>query len=552
MHSLVDHWDQVGSPRLVVLGDLMLDRYTRGVADSLSTEVPVVVLSTESREVRLGGAASVARLLDALGAEVTMVGVVGDDGAGRQLQDLLKHSGADCRLIHIDPNRPTTTRERLIGRISDRTDRGAQQLLRVDSESREMLSPQLESELTADIGDLLDDQDGLVICDHGKGVCTFDLLSMAIYLARLIDVPCIVDAARVADYARYQRASLIKVDRYRAELATARKIRVPGDAVVAAKRLCRLHEIGAAVVTLGGEGMAVAQKENYEHVFPTDPGEFTDAAGAGDMATATLALCLASRVPLPIAVEIANTAAGLETEKIGIVPVTRDEISRKLEKYHFPGRDSPPRQALPSDNPSDEEHDSQANSQDADGSEDGVPPQFTAKRFQMPIDQGTVIHAVELIIRWAAAVAELHGQGLIHGNLVSDTLSARDDMPMPSADPDCYLGGALRREKTPLPLRQGGPFRLPREITAARSELEKLGLGFDPPLIDVFQLGSALCRQITGQSADAFLRSPRVKALLSDDVVTVLERSLISTRPDSFPDVAQFQAALAQLLPPSG
>src|SRR5262245_38981308 len=116
MSSLVNQFDKIKIPRILVLGDLILDRYTFGNAERVSPEAPVVVLRTDAQEVRVGGAASVAFLLQTLGAQVTLAGVIGDDSAGRMLQKLLEGAGIDQHLVRMDPQRPTTTKERFVGR----------------------------------------------------------------------------------------------------------------------------------------------------------------------------------------------------------------------------------------------------------------------------------------------------------------------------------------------------------------------------------------------------------------------------------------------------
>ena len=131
MTHLIEQLRRIREPRLLVLGDLMLDRYTWGSAERVSPEAPVLVLAADREEVRLGGAASVAGLLRGLKAEVVLAGIVGDDAAGRIAHRLFDESGIDARLVAIDPNRPTTTKERFIGRAANKH---AHQILRVDRE----------------------------------------------------------------------------------------------------------------------------------------------------------------------------------------------------------------------------------------------------------------------------------------------------------------------------------------------------------------------------------------------------------------------------------
>jgi len=368
MPSLASRLDQLPSPRILVLGDLILDRYTFGNAERVSPEAPVLVLRTGASEVRLGGAASVARLLRGLDAEVVLAGVIGDDPEGRTLQSLANASpplrkggqggwgesqldsnaseGAPESLVLLDPTRPTTTKERFVGRTSARSAAGGQQILRVDHESREPISAEIETELSQAIVALLAGNtrshsvdssafDALLISDYAKGVCTPRLLEAVIAAANARGIPVIVDPARGADFSRYRRATLVKPNRVEAELATGRKIRTPQDAVVAGQRLCRQYEFDATLITLDQEGMALAEEDESGVLFPTQAREVCDVTGAGDMALATLGLCLARTpdsppVPLEDAIRIANIAAGLEVEKLGVTPVSRAELRAAL------------------------------------------------------------------------------------------------------------------------------------------------------------------------------------------------------------------------------
>ena len=132
-YHLINLLQKLGRPRMLVLGDLILDRYTWGDAERVSQEAPVILLREERREARLGGAANVANMLRGLEADVTLAGVVGDDGDGRELREELERAGVDCRCLLVDSERPTTVKERFIGRAQQRH---PHQILRVDREVR--------------------------------------------------------------------------------------------------------------------------------------------------------------------------------------------------------------------------------------------------------------------------------------------------------------------------------------------------------------------------------------------------------------------------------
>jgi D-beta-D-heptose 7-phosphate kinase/D-beta-D-heptose 1-phosphate adenosyltransferase len=327
MTSLVGQLAKVKSPNILVLGDLILDRYTFGNAERVSPEAPVLVLRVDEQEVRLGGAASVAFLLRALGARVTLAGVVGEDQAGRLIQKLAHDAGIDCDLVVTDSSRLTTTKERFVGRAADRH---PHQMLRVDSEMRNPIAKDIEAQFGADVLEQIEEHDAVLISDYAKGVCSQKILSMVITGARLVSIPSVVDPARTPDFGRYNRADVVKPNRFEAEYATGQKIRSPQDALIAGQYLCRQHEFGATLITLDREGMALVQDDESEELFPTMPHEVYDITGAGDMALAALGLCLASDLPLQDSIHIANAAAGLEVERLGVAAVTLDELRTAL------------------------------------------------------------------------------------------------------------------------------------------------------------------------------------------------------------------------------
>src|SRR5687768_6214589 len=171
--DLIELVQNLGQPRVLVVGDVMLDRYVWGDAARISQEAPVLLLQADRREERLGGASSVATMLRALGARVSLAGVVGDDADGRQARELINDLGIDSECLLADPGRPTTVKERYIGRAQDRH---PQQIVRVDYETRAPLSASMQSELARLIRLQITRADIVLISDYDKGVCTSGLL----------------------------------------------------------------------------------------------------------------------------------------------------------------------------------------------------------------------------------------------------------------------------------------------------------------------------------------------------------------------------------------
>ncbi len=356
MSNPFDSTDLRGPRRVLVVGDIMLDQYTWGRAERVSPEAPVLVMRAETCEVRLGGAGAVAGLLRGLDAEVLLAGVVGDDPEGRIVRHLLDQAGIEGRLVQTDAHRPTTHKHRFLATVEQRQ---PHQILRVDHEWTHPLAMDMEQSLAGAIENELANVDAVLISDYAKGVCTPELLARVIGAAREQGLPVLVDPARIGDYERYRGATLVKPNRRETELVTGRAIHSPADALEAGRELVRRYDFQAVVVTLDGDGMALVTADGLAEHVPTRPRQVADITGAGDMALAVLGLCVAEeskserveeskgqevagRIGLREAVELANVAAGLEVERVGVVPVTRREIAEGAGIGVGPGRRTRP------------------------------------------------------------------------------------------------------------------------------------------------------------------------------------------------------------------
>ncbi len=326
-HDLIRTLDSLGHPRVLVLGDLILDRYTWGNAERISQEAPVLVLRADKHEARLGGAASVCHLLRGLEAQVTLVGVLGDDDGGRQTRTLLSESGVDHHHVLSQVGRPSTVKTRFIGRAQNRH---PHQILRVDSEVREPISESLQRRLLDQLIPQLAHHQVVLVSDYGKGVCTPWLLQQVMHAARRQNVPVVVDPIRSTDYSPYRGATYITPNRLEAQTATGIEIRDHRDVCRIGAELCRSLELQAAVITLDREGMTIVPRDGGGVPYPTRARNVYDITGAGDMVLATLGLCVAAGTSLGDAVRLGNVAGGLEVEKLGCVAVTRDEIREDI------------------------------------------------------------------------------------------------------------------------------------------------------------------------------------------------------------------------------
>ncbi len=332
-HDLIRRVETWGHPRILVLGDLILDRYVWGYAERISQEAPVPLLRADHREHRLGGAASVATMLRALGAEVRLIGGVGDDGEALLVRRLLADLAIDDRLVFTLPDRPTTLKERYIGRAQDRH---PQQMIRVDYEVRDPIPGPVEADLIARLPEAVAGADIVLISDYDKGVCTPRLLAALIDAGRAAGVRVLADPIRGSDYSRYRGVHCMTPNRLEAQLATGLTIARPDDALAVGRRLVEALGMESVLVTLDRDGMALVRADGRAELVPTRPRQVYDITGAGDMVLSVVGLCLACGADYDEAAALGNIAGGLEVEKIGVALLTREEILRDLIVHHRP------------------------------------------------------------------------------------------------------------------------------------------------------------------------------------------------------------------------
>lgn len=303
--------------KVLVVGDVMLDRYWFGDVHRISPEAPVPVLKVERVEERPGGAANVARNIAALGAQSTLLSVLGDDEAGDCLEKLLAQHDNLNALLHRDSSISTIIKLRAIARH--------QQLLRIDFEtppSHEVLNAAL-----ADFRSQLDEADVVILSDYGKGGLAH--IREMIQLARAAGKPVLVDP-KGDDYARYSGATLLTPNRSEFRQVAGNWAN-EAELTLKAERLRVELGLEALLVTRSEEGMSLYRQDSVEHEA-THTREVFDVSGAGDTVIATLAVMLASGAALPDAMRISNRAAGIVVGKLGTAVVSRDEIIKDMVK----------------------------------------------------------------------------------------------------------------------------------------------------------------------------------------------------------------------------
>lgn len=315
--SLAKIVERMPSPRILVVGDLILDRYIEGHATRVSPEAPVLVFETDHERFRLGGACNVAANLVALGARTTILGVIGDDGPGRQLLDLLGAEGIDVSSVVRDGSRPTTRKTRFVSKTA--------QILRVDEERRHPLDEGVREALLGELRRRPFPFDAVLLSDYGKGVLEPDVIREAVAAARSASAVIVVDP-KGSDYSIYAGVDLITPNREEAETATGIRIDGVDSLRRVAARLREITGVRAATVTLGKDGIFYETEDGEHRIIPTEAKSVFDVTGAGDTVVATLTLARACGVALPESLRLANVAAGVVVGRFGTWAVSRAEI----------------------------------------------------------------------------------------------------------------------------------------------------------------------------------------------------------------------------------
>ena len=313
---------------VLVIGDVMLDKYLFGNAERVSPEAPVMVLHYQSEELRLGGAANVAAMLATLNAQVRAVGIVGNDAAGNDVRRLLSERGIDPTSLVQCEDRPTTCKLRLVGAAQHRH---AQQLMRLDYENPLPAPSAISEALIARIEKVIGDCRVVCIEDYDKGALPEAVCKAAIAAAKKRKIPVLVDPAAIADYSKYAGAAALKLNRSEAARVCGFSLDGPAQYQSAAEKLLKQLDLEAVILTLDRHGAYLATKDGERRWLKhARPRQVFDATGAGDMVLAMLAAARAAGASWADAVALGNVAAGLEVERFGTVPITPAEIIQEL------------------------------------------------------------------------------------------------------------------------------------------------------------------------------------------------------------------------------
>lgn len=319
----------LGRASVLVVGDVMLDRYLMGAIQRISPEAPVPILEVGQETLKLGGAGNVAKNIRSLGGNVRVFGIIGQDETGVRLKELASSLGIDPEGLIFEPGRPTTLKTRLIAHN--------QQLVRFDIETRRPIAKRAEERLKGLVEKALRSADAVVLSDYRKGTLTLKICRFVLEMAKVFGVPVFVDP-KLRSPAFYKGAFCITPNIKEAlELARV----APGlngtqrSLELAGRGLLKRFACEYALVTRSEEGMSLFSKEGGHYHIPTQARAVHDVTGAGDTAVATLALSVAAGAGMLEATLMANLAAGAVVGKLGTEAVSLEELAGLIEGGRF-------------------------------------------------------------------------------------------------------------------------------------------------------------------------------------------------------------------------
>jgi D-glycero-beta-D-manno-heptose-7-phosphate kinase len=331
MNQLLRYLDKFPQARILVVGDLMVDRYIWGNVARISPEAPVPVVEVTDESIRLGGAANVFNNILALGGQAELCGVIGSDDPGRWLLQEIKGFGTSIDGLIMEEGRPTIQKTRIVAH--------SQQVVRFDRERRQPVSGETQQRLFNFIGRYLDGKDAsggidkcdcLVISDYAKGVITQGLTKDLFELARKSGIHIIVDPkVRHMDY--YRMATLVTPNHLEASETSGVQIVDEKSLMEAGSRLLKQLDSEAVLITRGERGMSLFERNGAVTHIPTMAKSVFDVTGAGDTVVAALSLALASGATLPDAARLANHGAGVVVGMVGTATLSREMLKEAVE-----------------------------------------------------------------------------------------------------------------------------------------------------------------------------------------------------------------------------
>jgi len=314
-------YERFNNKRIFVIGDLMLDVYIWGKVGRISPEAPVPIVEVEEESYRFGGAANVGMNIKSLGGIPILVGVIGYDREGTVIDALIKENNIERDGVFYDEYRPTTVKTRIIAHN--------QHVVRIDKEDRSEISSDLENKILQFIQQRKNEIDGIILQDYNKGVLTKSLIKQVIDFASQNNILITVDP-KFDNFFEYRNVTVFKPNRKETEDALGFKLDSEERVLEAGQQLKEKLNPEYLLLTRGEKGMTLFSKNGDVHTIPTRARKVADVSGAGDTVIATITMALAAGAEIEEASTIANLAAGLVCEEVGVVPINRELLYKTL------------------------------------------------------------------------------------------------------------------------------------------------------------------------------------------------------------------------------
>ena len=333
-------FEQLQGKRVVVIGDVILDTYIWGDVKRISPEAPVPVFETTTEKTGCGGAANVAQNVASLGGNATLIGVIGSDREGEKLVQMLTDMNLVTTGIHTDPQRPTSTKARVIARAATsfvgREPDSGHHLLRIDRESKQEISLQIREHLLDTVVSQLPTSDAIIFADYDKGVVTAQLIKGVMKHAEPYGIPIIVDPKR-NNFWYYEGVTAVTPNHKEASAAVHEEIIDVSDLVAVGEKILNRLSLKALLITRDANGMSLFQRNadrtvEVEHLSPHS-NIVTDVTGAGDTVVAAFTLALAADAKFRSAAMLSNLAGGIAVGKMGCATVTPEELLHAIETF---------------------------------------------------------------------------------------------------------------------------------------------------------------------------------------------------------------------------
>lgn len=322
-NKILDIISKFDNKKVAIIGDLMLDRYLWGKAIRISPEAPVPVVDIDQESNRLGGSANVANNIIHLGGIAYPIGLIGNDYNGNTLLELMNSDKFITDGIIRDPNLPTTVKTRVIA--------NNQHVVRIDRENKHSISDDSYKLLYNYIKSNITQFDAIIFEDYNKGVIQKELIKNIIIIAKSHDIPVTVDP-KFDNFFEYKNVTVFKPNRKEAEEAIGQKIKTDDDLIGIMEKIKNRIECDNLLLTRGEKGMALLEKNNELTLINTRARNIADVSGAGDTVISTLTMALVSGANPKESAVIANFAAGIVCEEVGVVPIKKEILINKINE----------------------------------------------------------------------------------------------------------------------------------------------------------------------------------------------------------------------------